>query len=59
MDKDKAPYLEMSPGKEAGIKYPQKFVQAANPNKPGPNNSAAMRAPSASEVFNEVMHAKK
>jgi hypothetical protein len=38
--REEAPYLALPEMKPRD--YPQKFVHAPNPNKPGPNNKAAM-----------------
>lgn len=47
---DRAPSLEMAPGKASNVDYKQKFVQAPMPN-PGPCNHKAMKAPSMQEMM--------
>ena len=53
--KQDCPYLDMPNGLH-GIDYPQKFMRAKDVNKPGPNNSAAMKC-SPEKVMKETMDA--
>lgn len=52
MDK-MTPGLEM-PNNLKPENYPQDFVKAPHPNKPGPCNMKAMKAPSEKEVIGTI-----
>lgn len=54
MDK-MTPGLDMPNGSKPE-NYPQNFVHAPNPNKPGPCNHKAMKAPTLREAMKGIDH---
>jgi len=52
--RDDAPAIDMPNGLSSELNYQQKFIQAKDPEKPGPCNHSAMIAPSLPESMKGI-----